>query len=416
VIALETMQDYSRYTGLCVNFKKTKVIVLGHPPVSLAGSFSAWLQSQLPPGTECVEVVRAFKYLGFMVGPEAGSLQWNEVITKYDHRLTRLIASPDTATLLAIEYNTVVLPVISYKCLLCAPAPCFKRREFVHLQRLLKVPPSTFRHAEFFHLHRYGLPKLRSVSVVAAVAQAGTAARFPIVTALCNSLAGVAQIELPAVRSLRGLLFPATWDSSPFCQYLAEAVPAVPPASVHLFARAAGDRCLSSMPDTFVRSLSVRLAQYARFVDAASITPRFLAQLLHLSVHWRLLAVKTALGAWTTDARMIHLRENRCMFHCSVALATDSVSHYLECPMLWNLYSHSVNRVCRPRFAFSHQILSVDSVVFYAWSYAFYHKVRHGSFLGDLYRVAEAFMEEHLRHILYFVSARRERAAVIFWP
>jgi hypothetical protein len=410
------MLDYSRFTGFHVNFQKTKVILLGLAPQPLPGTFSDWLLSQLPPGSAPVEVVRTFKYLGFMVGPEAGSVQWKEVINKYDSRLTRLIASPDAAHMLAIEYNTVVLPVLAYKCSLCPPPPCFKRREFVHLQRLLKVPPTTFRHAEFFHNHRYGLPKLRSVAVTAAASRAGSAARFPSAVAMHNSLVGVAQIELPAVRAFRGQLFPNGWDSPPFCQYLATVAPADPPASIRCFAQAAGARCLDELPDTFPQSLSARLSQYARYVCPAVPTERFLNQIMHLSTHWRLLAVKTALGAWTTDARMIHTRDNRCMFQCSVEFATDSVNHYLECPMLWNLYSHSIQRVCFPRHVFAKQILQVDSVVFFAWSYAFYHKVRHGPWHGDLYRVAEAFTEEHLRHFLFFVSAPRERAAVCFWP
>ena len=62
--------------------------------------------------------------------------------------------------------------------------------------------------------------------------------------------------------------------------------------------------------------------------------PNINAVLESTKIHTRVCWLKTICGAWTTSHRLHELDRLNCLFGCS---EQDTITHYLQCPVLWQL-------------------------------------------------------------------------------
>jgi hypothetical protein len=414
VHAISKMLCTASFSGLHLNMAKTKLVLLGDVPPHVLTAFPGWLREFWPHLPDLL-VVDTLKYLGFYLGPKSASKQWASEIAKFDRRMTRLAESPDSVRPMVLEYNTLIAPLISYKASLSALPIVFTRREQYGLQKLLKVPPNTFRRHELFRLAALGFPSFRCLEASAAASAASCVVRFPTYFALLSSLRGVAEIELPALSFFRGALCRACWDTPPIVAYLHTHAGFVghlaPDAHIH---SKVYKMVLDKLPDTLHTSVTCRMQTYGRFIDASMVARIFLAQLPLLGLYFRLGALKTALGGWHTDQRMMHTEVRGCLFGCASPAGRDALQHYLECRLLFHFFSAGVQAACAARHPGWLSLVQHDSVLFYGWAYGFYHRVRFALPSGDLYRYAAAYSMEYREQFTGLLASPRE--ALRFWP
>ena len=107
------------------------------------------------------------KLLGFYIGPQAGSMMWHGPMTKYNDRINDMKKGSASIALNCSTYNTRIVPVSSYVSeLVPLPTSCKERYGMFSALRLANC----MRHSDFFELHKFGGPKLRSVSASYAAA------------------------------------------------------------------------------------------------------------------------------------------------------------------------------------------------------------------------------------------------------
>ena len=100
-------------SGLQLGFAKCCVVPFARRFSLVASLFKGWLDTNIGDW-RTFQILVSGKYLGFMLGPGAGSTSWHPPLAKYFDRV-RLIAgvgaAPSVGTLL---YNSCALPVLGY--------------------------------------------------------------------------------------------------------------------------------------------------------------------------------------------------------------------------------------------------------------------------------------------------------------
>eukprot|EP00972_Heterocapsa_arctica_P047620 7023676-Heterocapsa_arctica.AAC.1 len=173
-----------------------------------------------------------------------------------------------------------------------------------------------------------------------------------------DHLAREAEEHLPFIRSLRGELWPACWDSPAFAVNLARAHAGFPgEGALHRGASTAlkkirenaaisdsggvqkvamGPLLLELYPPTLdslvLKRLSSLFPEHAAFFQGIEWQTVF-RTLRTLPHHPAMCVVKTYLNSWTTTARFHEERRLPCVFGC--AEGADSLPHYVACPKLW---------------------------------------------------------------------------------
>ena len=108
-------------------------------------------------------VCRAAKYLGQFMGPEAAAVTWKAASAKYRLRVRQIAAYGSAAFESAKDYNSTVLPVLSYISMLFPPPPDLIDYERHALTTIFHVPPCALGKAELLHLDNWGGPQFRSL-------------------------------------------------------------------------------------------------------------------------------------------------------------------------------------------------------------------------------------------------------------
>jgi len=131
-----------------------------------------WLHKNIPEW-ESFEVAPCAKLLGFL-GPKAGSQNWEGPLKKYASRLQSIKNGQASVAVNAFIDNSRVVPVASYVAqLIPLPESFTERFDILSVIRC----PNCMRHSDMFELHKYGGPKLRSISVASIAALTRTAVK-----------------------------------------------------------------------------------------------------------------------------------------------------------------------------------------------------------------------------------------------
>ena len=81
-----------------------------------------WLTVNIPEWSN-FKVVSHAEYLGFEVGPTAGSHQWDKVLRKVEREVAVLAHSGATPSVSVFNYNIRLVPKFAYKAQLFPPPP-----------------------------------------------------------------------------------------------------------------------------------------------------------------------------------------------------------------------------------------------------------------------------------------------------
>ena len=159
----------------------------------------------------------ASKYLGFFLGPCAGSRQWTASIAEFKERVDAIYTSGASIGLCSYVYNTQAVPVTMYVAQLTPPPDRITRLEMSALQRVTHMATNALALSDYYNLPCAGGPTLRSLSV----AMHATLLRTACITVhcwkeWCSQLEVAAKECLPCGRWARGFLFPDFWDTAPF--------------------------------------------------------------------------------------------------------------------------------------------------------------------------------------------------------
>ena len=178
-------------------------------------------------------------------------------------------------------------------------------------------------------------------------------------------------------RSLTRLWWPAVWDSVPFALVLADAAAGFPGAScVHgalttafpnLFNRPAPPVALprglqaavnavvtgALHPEPLALVVRKRASRLVQLPVSEQSVKELLTVLKASRPHVAMCCVKTVTNAWATSHRYHEHVRLGCVFGCGGA--DDTLSHYLSCPVLWDLVGDSfpppdstspIDRIC----------------------------------------------------------------------
>ena len=107
---------------------------------------------------EGFNIVPCAIYLGFFLGPQALSKQWEAPFKKFQQRVQEIAHAHAPASITAYTYNCKAVPVLSYVAqLLPLPSEALKiERHALH---------SITHMADFFGFPEFGGPKFRSLQV-----------------------------------------------------------------------------------------------------------------------------------------------------------------------------------------------------------------------------------------------------------
>jgi hypothetical protein len=164
---------------------------------------------------DTLKTVPSFKYLGFLIGFNTLVEQVAGPFRKYRTRVQRLASSTSVAAVSSLEYNAVILPVLSYKVRLIALPRWVLKGIFHSTYTLLRVPPNSLNQRALVDLAVHGLFKFRNPLALSQGMLMSSARRFPEFRTMLLSLKGVAEIEFPYHEFYVGKLSSARWDAPP---------------------------------------------------------------------------------------------------------------------------------------------------------------------------------------------------------
>ena len=336
-----------------------------------------WLVSHIPEWA-AFAVSPSALYLGFWLGPVSDLLQWRGPLVKWSRRVEDVAAAGTSACVTQLRYSSRAFPVLGYVAQLAPPPATASTLERQALHRLLHIPFNAMGAHGVFHLRDAGcrsFPCLTALSLAARYRAARVT--VPDWPDLCCMLEREALEHLPMGRSLTRLWWPAVWDSVPFALVLADAAAGFPGAScVHgalttafpnLFNRPAPPVALprglqaavnavvtgALHPEPLALVVRKRASRLVQLPVSEQSVKELLTVLKASRPHVAMCCVKTVTNAWATSHRYHEHVRLGCVFGCGGA--DDTLSHYLSCPVLWDLVGDSfpppdstspIDRIC----------------------------------------------------------------------
>ena len=118
----DIFQIMSEVAGLILQTTKCIIIPLVDPLSPKFKLYRSWLSANIPAWGS-FKIASCAEYLGFMVGPKAGSCQWDKVIFSASSQIAQLVSSGAPASIAVFNYNVRIVPKFSYKAQLVSPPP-----------------------------------------------------------------------------------------------------------------------------------------------------------------------------------------------------------------------------------------------------------------------------------------------------
>ena len=405
--------------GLCLKPAKCVIIV---SCVELSDELEAgirlWL-SQHVPEFEVFCIASSGKYLGFYLGVDSCFKSFQEPLEKLDLRVREIVAANAPVTSNIIKFNQKVVPVLSYVSqfafppginfiakemwcvhkLLRLPARCMSR-ELCHsiafCTEVDPIPLTAYCCAvmlRFAHSEKEYLTDLLDVVCSryrVSPRSDGTPLASINVDSISNNLMGIPMGGLsdpPISVSLMHALhlsgdfscFKDNCRNDPPRNWLVH-YPTVSFPSVYKSFQSAALEAFSI--EARVNSLSVEIRKKAR-ISLLPFAPFWFPngwfERLHIVLreetpYIKICWLRTIVGGWCTATRLHSVQYRPCIYGCSDA--RDELSHYLQCPILWQ-FARSTLRINEPSIHFLSRLCiaepTSDKLKLLAFSHALYH-------------------------------------------
>jgi len=310
-------------------------------------------------------VTGAAELLGFFIGPLMGRHHWIKPMRKFKKRVFEIKTAGAATALNAFDYNTRVLPVLSYVSQL-VPLPryfAFEQRVAFHV--VYHAPFNTFAHSDFFQWSMVGLPSLTCGIASAAAALMRTANKtITRWRSWIPQMFEAAEAHLPTARTCcpNPLLSPDFWDSSSFAENLWWASqgcfdnPDLVSAGGEIVRKYHGDiprsvqkkyynlfldnlhspRSRIQLNVILTRRVINMFAPYEIDFAGKVILSDCFDTLEKVSILDRTKIIKTWLHGWSTSHRIKGEFLYSCILGCEEG--EDSLSHYLQCPRIYGAF------------------------------------------------------------------------------
>jgi hypothetical protein len=354
-----------RVSGLCLGIPKCVIIPLTDgewEPLSL--SIKGWLSVNIPEWVD-FQITRSAEYLGMMMGPNAGSKQWDKVIDKFDDRVKLVAAAGGSNDFSIKTYNKQIVPLFGYKAQ-CCPLPKYvKAKESSAIHKITHMPPNTFPYAALFAWTQFqGTTPVNLFALTQATLMRTAWTTFPGWRDLCDLLAA-AILACGTVAELSAdNLSPAFWDSPAFVSTLRHADAGFPKDS---FWKTATSEALNSFPQGFALDPQFKLQKAFISSFSVAVSSRFanllvdrlpnifpsdwiaamgdqpmrlahfqliLALLCRVRNNEAMATIRFFLNGVCTSHRMHAPTEYYCRFGCFGPACLDDLPHYLHCPIV----------------------------------------------------------------------------------
>ena len=146
--------EFEDISGLGLNVEKTVFIPLWQS--TSAKSVSCLLKELCPPWGGFIVSDRG-KYLGFMVGPGAGSSSWKGALAKYEARSLQWASKHLGLYMTTFAYRVYIQPVLMFVAQLCSPPEELKPLFPWALRRLAPGPGNWILDKDLINLRSYGM-------------------------------------------------------------------------------------------------------------------------------------------------------------------------------------------------------------------------------------------------------------------
>ena len=388
-----------------------------------------WLMQNIPDWQN-FKITSHAKYLGFFMGPKAGSTLWNAPISKWLMRTKDYANAHMNASLAAITYNSRAISVLGYIGQLFPP-PSMQARERAALHHSIHLPTNAWDRQMFSHLSDIGGTNFSCTEDYCRTAMIRTACKTIKWSTLHNELVSQAEKHL-AIRSFCcGELNNKWWDTEPCVLHLYHSFHGLGPFSRYKqasdLARVAQHdpknkesiqaiafhslQLLSLNKETrywllFRRTRPLGFSQ--QYILSRSDVDRAFgfakASAYHDAIAW----LKTVTNGWCTSERMHEVVKLPCIFGCNAAL--DNLKHYLECRILWSLIDEAFCGLIHPLPIGRVNYLdpNTDNVILISAAFEIYHALKIGlrevvlsaiqsMRFGDVCRISRKLILEKLR-------------------
>jgi len=327
-----------------------------------------WL-SEFVPLWRGMKIQACAKYLGFYLGPKAGSAQWEKPIAKFQKRCRQLNVEDLPLKMAISRFSYSAVPVLGYVAQLVPPPHNIVRTELTGILQALKLAGNSMSADAAFSLKDwFGVNPVRpSVYMDASLLRAAFKT-FQGYEAMHKELEELAPLCL-SLSQAGVTITPPGWDSDAFCSNLYNA------------SRFEGMKTASNSQAPIKHSLSSALKLWqrarARGQNGGSLQKRFYVVLENsISNGWISLlnnklgvfldseggpptpftnshlqefiksfkscptsiqtsVFKTLINSWSTTCRYHEVVLWPCIFGCNDC--KDELKHYLSCPPMWAL-------------------------------------------------------------------------------
>lgn len=372
-------------TGLRLKVVKCVLVPTGVFSDVLVAAMRAAI-TRLCPDFSWVLIAPCGKYLGYWLGPGAGSRQFVAQLAKMRRRNAALCAAGVHAGAAAREFAARVASVLPYVARLRRVPNEVFRAMMLMAASALHLAPNSLGERELLSMERFGGPRLPDVRTRARGGAFAAGVRFlPSLRRSLGFLEARADVGLPIADVVRGQRSRPHWDEEPIALYLADALW---PAS-RRYARVAAELFPVDFP-LGGREAAAGLARRAAASFAAlGPGPRWAAlwarraatygfeevemqNLIEVASGGRLRGyageclLKSLAGSWFTSKRMHEASILPCLF-CGLLLG-DDLKHYLRCGALALCFERLAAVTC----------VAADPAAL-ALAYMLYHHSRFGS-------------------------------------
>ena len=374
LIALASVFSAAELTaGLRLKPPKCVLVIISQPfAADLVCSVKKWLAENIPSWSN-FKIASDAKYLGFQLGPTAGSSQWNDALCKYTRRAYAIGDAHPAVKVASHLYNMQATPVLMYLAQLAFLPKGFEAKVRSAMQAVLHVATNALDHANYFNLVSLGGPLLVSISTAARSAMIRFAIKSPHAWTNWKLVLQTAALEhLTARDYVLGNTSPCFWDSPAFAMNLASAFNGFsgdPSWSSHgrLAIDAAlnasgrqdflsgpvrfnfrlqgllyGIMCKSKFPDSICSLIEKRILAITCFDPANLIGSTIAEQVGHsmpiltsLRTHEAFQIIRTWVNSWSTSHRYHETPRLKCLFGCPGK--PDSQSHYVHCEKMHSI-------------------------------------------------------------------------------
>jgi hypothetical protein len=162
-------KEFRSISALSLNVKKTLMIPLW-PCCNQANV--ARLVKEECPGWGDISIVGKGKYLGFLLGPEAGEEGWNKPLAKFESRVRHWADMKLGMAMNAVAFNVYIVPVLEFVAQLLCVTERVRTAMGWAMRRLASGPGTWFMQRDLENLVSFGLKaEFRTIEMTARAAK-----------------------------------------------------------------------------------------------------------------------------------------------------------------------------------------------------------------------------------------------------